>query len=101
LSQFNNKGEKPKETRSSLVNERQGPGISFRTQLIQTIFYKAMGQMEMLFNQNHPSAKNQQSQDQHPCSDCERTGAAALPDISAFANSQAASSARSIQIPFP
>ena len=57
--------------------------------------------MEMLFNQNHPSAKNQQSQDQHPCSDCERTGAAALPDISAFANSQAASSARSIQIPFP
>lgn len=28
-------------------------------------------QMEMLFNQNYPSPKNQPSQDQHPCFDWE------------------------------
>lgn len=57
--------------------------------------------METLFNQNYPSSKDRLSQDQHPCFDCEHTGVAALPDIKALTNSQAASTVRFIQIPFP
>lgn len=40
--------------------------------------------MAMLFNQNYPSSKNQQSQDHHPCFDCKHKGVAALPDIKAL-----------------
>lgn len=76
-------------------------GISFRMQLIKSIFYKVTQQMEVLLNQNYPSSKPQESQGQHPCFDCEHVGVDALPDIKALPTSQAASTVRFIQIPFP
>lgn len=57
--------------------------------------------MEVLLNQNYPSSKPQESQGQHPCFDCEHVGVDALPDIKALPTSQAASTVRFIQIPFP
>lgn len=53
----------------------QGQGISLGTQLIKkTLFSKVIQRMETLLNQNSPSSKNQESQDQHPCFDCEHAG---------------------------